>query len=185
MKQNDANKIVTRIAPSPTGILHIGTVRTALFNYLFANQNDGKFIFRIEDTDKERSTKESEDELVEGFKWLGLSYDEFARQSERNALYQPHIRKMLDSGAAYISENEETKDGGRSSVIRFKNPNRSITFNDVIRGDVTFDTTDLKDFVIAKDMESPLYHLTVVIDDHEMGVTHVIRGEDHISNTPR
>ncbi|HEY4490302.1 MAG TPA: glutamate--tRNA ligase family protein [Candidatus Paceibacterota bacterium] len=177
--------VVVRMAPSPTGNLHIGTARAALFNYLFAKKNKGKFILRIEDTDKERSTKEFEEDIMNGFNWLGLSHDEFYRQSERTESYVSHLKKMIESGSAYISKETPTEVGERSEVIRFKNPNKKITFNDLIRGDVAFDTTELGDFVIARSIEEPLYHLAVVVDDFEMGVTHVLRGEDHISNTPR
>ncbi len=175
--------IITRFPPSPTGFLHVGRARTALFNYLFTKHNKGKMVFRIEDTDKERSKKEYEENIIECLEWLGITYDSGPfRQSERNEIYQKYIKKMLDNGSAYISKETE---GDRSEVIRFKNPNKKITFTDLIRGDVTIDTTDLKDFVIARSMEEPLYHLTVVVDDHEMGVTHVIRGDDGIANTPR
>lgn len=184
MKKTDSKKIVVRFAPSPTGFLHLGGVRTALFNYLFARKNGGKFILRIEDTDKERSKKEFEEDIVNGLKWLGLGIDEFYRQSEREDIYKKHLKNLLDQGYAYMSK-EEAKEGGRSEVIRFKNPNKKISFNDIIRGEIEFDTTELKDFVIAKSLEEPLYHLAVVIDDFEMGITHIIRGEDHISNTPR
>jgi glutamyl-tRNA synthetase len=179
------NSIVVRMAPSPTGILHVGSVRTTLFNYLFAKRYGGKFILRSEDTDKERSKKEYEDNILEGLKWLGLSYDEFYRQSERTNIYVSYIKKMIDNGTAYVSKEEVKEEGQRSEVIRFKNPNVRIEFDDLIRGRVSFDTTDLGDFVIARSMEEPLYHLAVVVDDHEMGVTHVLRGEEHISNTPR
>lgn len=179
------NKIRTRIAPSPTGWLHIGTARTALFNYIFAKQNGGDFILRIEDTDKERSKIEYEENIYEALAWLGLSYTEVYRQSERTAIYKDYLKKMVDDGFAYISDEEPKEEGQRSSVIRFKNPNKKVTFTDLIRGDISFDTTDLGDFVIAKDLDTPLYHLAVVVDDHEMAISHVIRGEDHISNTPR
>lgn len=183
---NSKNKgIVVRMAPSPTGNLHIGTARTALFNFLFARKVGGKFIMRIEDTDKERSVPAFENNILEGFKWLGISYDEFFRQSEREEVYKKYLRAMIDNGTAYISKEEIKEEGDRAEVIRFKNPNTRITFEDIVRGSVSFDTTELGDFVIARSMEEPLYHLAVVIDDHEMGVTHIIRGEDHISNTPR
>ncbi len=185
MNENISSKIVVRFAPSPTGPLHVGGVRTALFNYIFAKQSNGKYILRIEDTDKERSKKEYEDGILESFKWLGLPYDEIYRQSERTDIYKKYLEMLVSSGHAYISKEEAQEEGKRSEVIRFKNPNKKVTFRDLIRGEVTFDTTELKDFVIAKSMEEPLYHLAVVIDDHEMGITHIIRGEDHISNTPR
>lgn len=199
------------MAPSPTGNLHIGGVRTALFNYLFARQNGGKFILRIEDTDKERSKKEYENNILESFSWLGLDYDELHRQSERGEVYKKYLQKLIDSGDAYVSDETARQDSSltkssdipaehgqtsldknpaslgeqRGEVIRFKNPNKKIVFEDMIRGQVEFDTTDLGDFVVAKSLEEPLYHLAVVVDDSEMGVTHVIRGEEHLSNTPR
>jgi glutamyl-tRNA synthetase len=178
-------KIVVRMAPSPTGNLHVGTARTTLFNYLFAKKFGGKFIMRIEDTDKERSTKEYEKDILEGLEWLGLSWDEFYRQSERTEVYVSYVKKMIENGSAYISKEEVKEVGQRSEVVRFKNPNKKLVFEDLIRGPIEFDTTELGDFVIAKSESEPLYHLAVVVDDHEMGVTHVIRGEDHISNTPR
>jgi len=184
-ENNNNNTVVTRFAPSPTGFLHVGGARTALFNFLYARGQGGKFILRIEDTDKERSKKEFEQDIFTGMKWLGLSYDEIYKQSERTAIYKNYLQKLIDNGHAYVSKEEVKKEGDRSEVIRFKNPNRAITFTDKIRGEVTFDTTELGDFVIAKDLDTPLYHLTVVIDDFEMGITHIIRGEDHISNTPR
>ncbi|NOY35600.1 MAG: glutamate--tRNA ligase [bacterium] len=175
-------QVRTRFAPSPTGVLHVGGARTALFNYLFARQNGGKFVLRIEDTDKERSKKEYEDDILNGLKWLGIEWDELYRQSERGEIYKKYIQKLLSEGKAYVSEEKE---GKSKSVIRFKNPNLKVKFNDEIRGEIEFDTTELGDFVIAKDEETPLYHLAVVVDDFEMGITHIIRGEDHISNTPR
>ncbi|MDZ7726173.1 MAG: glutamate--tRNA ligase [Candidatus Campbellbacteria bacterium] len=173
---------VVRFAPSPTGPLHIGSVRTALFNFLYARKNSAKFILRLEDTDTERSKREFEEDILSGFEWLGIYYDELYKQSERTEIYQEYIKKLIDSGCAYVSEEPS---GERQSVIRFKNPNKSIRFEDIIRGEVSFDTTELGDFVIAKSENEPLYNLAVVVDDKEMGVTHIIRGEDHISNTPR
>ena len=178
-------KIIVRMAPSPTGNLHIGTARATLFNYLFAKKYGGKFIMRIEDTDKERSKQEFEDNILDGLKWLGLSWDELYRQSERTDIYVSYVRKMLDNGTAYVSKEEPKEPGQRDEVIRFKNPNKKIAFEDMIRGTIEFDTTELGDFVLARSIEEPLYHLAVVVDDYEMGVTHVMRGEDHISNTPR
>lgn len=179
---NTMSDIVVRMAPSPTGNLHIGTARTTLFNFLFARKNGGKFILRVEDTDKERSTKEFEKNILDGLEWLGLSYDEFYRQSERTEIYVSYVKKMIADGSAYISKETE---GEREEVVRFKNPNKKIKFTDLVRGEVEFDTKELGDFVVARSPEEPLYHLAVVVDDHEMKVTHVIRGEDHISNTPR
>ncbi len=188
-------KVVTRFAPSPTGQFHLGGVRSALYNYLFAKQNKGVYILRSEDTDKERSKKEYEDDLLKLFDWLGLKPDKFFRQSERTEIYKKYLEKMIKDGFAYVSKEptqmaEAVQSGGevknlRSEVIRFKNPNKKVTFNDIILGDITFDTTDLKDFVIAKSLTEPLYNLSAVIDDHEMTVTHVIRGQEHIANTPR
>ena len=178
-------QVITRFAPSPTGVLHIGSVRTALYSWLYARQHEGKFILRIEDTDKERSTKEFEENILDGLSWLGLNHDEFYRQSERGEIYKKHLEKLIANGTAYISDEEPKEEGQRSSVIRFKNPGRVVTFRDEVRGDISFDTTELGDFVIAKDLESPLYHFAVVVDDFEMGVTHIIRGDDGISNTPR
>ncbi|MEK7150075.1 MAG: glutamate--tRNA ligase family protein, partial [Patescibacteria group bacterium] len=149
MKESNSNKkIVVRFAPSPTGVLHLGGARTALFNYLFAKQNEGKFILRIEDTDKERSKKEHEDDIVNGLKWLGFDFDEFYRQSEREDIYKTYLKRLIDSGKAYVSkETDAVQSGGRSEVIRFKNPNKKIVFSDMIRGEIEFDTTELKDFV--------------------------------------
>jgi nondiscriminating glutamyl-tRNA synthetase len=177
--------VIVRMAPSPTGNLHIGTARTTLFNYLFAKKHGGKFILRIEDTDKERSTKEFENNILEGLEWLGLKRDEFFRQSERTEIYKTFLQKMIDDEVAYVSKETPQEEGQRAEVIRFKNPRKKIKFTDLVRGEVEFDTTELGDFVIAKSLEEPLYHLAVVVDDHQMGITHVIRGEDHISNTPR
>ncbi len=178
-----SEKIVVRIPPSPTGYFHIGRARTALFNYLFAKHHGGEIVFRLEDTDKERSKKEYEEDIIEALSWLGITYDHGPyRQSERTEIYKTYIQKMLDNGTAYVSDEPE---GENREVIRFKNPNKILTFTDELRGEISFDTSDLKDFVIARNINDPLYHLTVVVDDHEMGVTHVIRGDDGISNTPR
>ncbi|OGI95006.1 hypothetical protein A2917_01330 [Candidatus Nomurabacteria bacterium RIFCSPLOWO2_01_FULL_42_17] len=178
-------KIVTRFAPSPTGHFHLGGVRSALYNYLFAKQNKGTYILRSEDTDKERSKKEYEDGFLDLFEWLGLKPDQFFRQSERTEIYKKYLEKMIADGSAYVSKEEIKEAGQRSEVIRFKNPNKKIVFNDIVLGDIEFDTTDLKDFIIARSLTEPLYHFTVVVDDFEMAVTHVIRGQEHIANTPR
>ena len=178
-------QVVTRFAPSPTGLLHIGNYRTAVFSYLFALQNKGKFILRIEDTDKARSKKEYEDNVIESLKWLNFKYDKFFRQSERSLIYSKYIEKLIKENKAYISKEEVKEEGQREEVIRFRNPNKKVKFTDLIRGDIEFDTTDLGDFIIAKSITEPVFHLVVVVDDFEMGITHVIRGEDHISNTPR
>lgn len=178
-------QVITRFAPSPTGVLHIGSVRTALYSWLYARQNNGKFILRIEDTDKERSKKEFEENIIDGLNWLGLDHDEFYRQSDRAVFYKERIIELIAKGAVYVSKEEPKEPGDRAEVIRFKNPNRVVTFRDEVRGDISFDTTELGDFIIAKDFETPLYHFAVVVDDFEMGVTHIIRGDDAISNTPR
>lgn len=170
------------MAPSPTGLFHIGSARTALFNYLFTRKHGGKFILRIDDTDKERSKKEYEENILEAMSWLKLDYDEIFRQSERTEIYKKYLEKLLAEDKIYISQESE---GERSEVIRFRNPNKIITFHDAVRGDISFDTTELGDFVVAKDTTEPLYHFTSVVDDFEMEITHIIRGEDHISNTPR
>jgi glutamyl-tRNA synthetase len=186
MSEDKNKEIRTRIAPSPTGDLHIGTTRTALFSYLFAKQNNGKFIMRIEDTDKERSEEKFEKDILEGLKWLGLKADETHRQSERTDVYSKYIQQMLDANTAYISKEESKKEVGKEiEVVRLKNQNKKVKFEDIVRGEIEFDTTELGDFVVARSVSEPLYHLAVVIDDNEMCITHVIRGEDHISNTPR
>jgi glutamyl-tRNA synthetase len=179
-------KVVTRFAPSPTGFMHLGVYRTAIFSYLFSKKNEGDFILRIEDTDKERSKKEYEENILESLKWLGLSYDKFYRQSELVDRHKFYLGKMIKEGSAYISK-EEAKDGSGivKEIIRFKNPNIDVSFHDEIKGEVTMNTMDLGDFVIAKNLNEPLFHLAVVVDDFEAGITHVIRGEDHTSNTPR
>lgn len=182
----ETNKVITRIAPSPTGHLHIGTARTALFNYLYAKKHGGTFIVRSEDTDRARSTKEFEAEILEGLEWLGLESDAFFRQSDRTDIYTGFLEQLVKSQKAYISSEESKSEPGKTvDVVRLKNPNIVITFNDQVRGDISVDTTELGDFVIARSLTDPLYHFTVVVDDHLAGVTHVIRGEDHISNTPR
>lgn len=201
-------KIRTRIAPSPTGFLHIGTARTALFNFLFAQQNGGEFFLRIEDTDTERSKKIYEDNIVDGLKWLGLNWDgAIVRQSEQN--YSEHLDKLIKEGQArrcrHSKEELEQEqknqmlnkepfrhdcDGAgemtnSEAVIRLQKSNRIIKFNDEIRGEVAFDAGLLGNIAIAKNAAEPLYNFAVVVDDHDMKITHVIRGEDHLSNTPK
>ncbi len=175
--------IKTRFAPSPTGVLHIGSVRTALFNFLYAKKHGGEFILRIEDTDRERSKPEFETVIQESLSWLSMEWNSFHRQSDRTEIYQEAIRELLENKKAYISKEE--REGGRKEVIRFSNPNKIIKFKDTIRGEINFDTSELGDFVIAKSESEPLYHLTVVVDDFKMEITDVIRAEEHISNTPR
>jgi glutamyl-tRNA synthetase len=221
------NEARTRFAPSPTGALHIGGVRTALFNYLFAKSQNGKFILRIEDTDKERSKKEYEDDILESLKWLNINWDEGPdiggelgpyRQSEKLDVYSTYLKKLLDENKAYYcfcSENdleaqrqyqmsigeaphydgkcanlpggevEKRLKEGRPSVIRFRIEQKKVKFRDLIRGEVEFDASLFGDLVIAKDLNSPLYNFSVVIDDYEMKISHVIRGEEHLSNTPK
>lgn len=168
-------QIITRFAPSPTGLFHIGSARTALFNYLFARKHSGKFILRIEDTDKTRSEKIYEQDILDSLKWLGINWDEFYRQSERTEVYKKYLEKLLIEEKAYL-------DG---EAVRFKNPNKIIVFNDIVKGEIFVQTDDVGDFVIAKNIDTPLFHFTVVVDDSEMNITHVIRGDDHLSNTPR
>lgn len=178
--------VVTRIPPSPTGHLHIGTARTALFNYLFARHHGGTIVFRSEDTDRERSTKEYEEEIIRDLGWLGLSWDSFSRQSDHAERYHALLERLVGEGKAYVSAEPGRNDPSVTvEVVRLKNPGQEITFADLIRGDITFDTAELGDFVIARSMHDALYHFAVVADDMDAGVTHVIRGEDHISNTPR
>ncbi len=184
-------QVVTRMAPSPTGLFHIGSARTALFNYLFTRKNGGKFILRIDDTDRERSKLEYEKNILESFRWLGFDYDEFYRQSERSERYRFFLEKLIAEDKAYWSDEtlengEEIKAKARlAKVIRFRNPGGKVNFLSRPQGELSIDVGDLGDFVIAKDLDQPLYHFASIVDDWEMGVTHVIRGEDHLSNTPR
>lgn len=178
--------IVTRVAPSPTGKMHIGTARTALFNFLYARHHEGKFIVRIEDTDPARDKPEYEKDIFESLAWLGIEADEKHRQSEYNAKHVEAIRKLIGTDAAYVSR-EPAKDDPEKTVeiVRFKNPKKTVLFTDLLHGDISVDTTDLGDFVIARSETAPLHHLAVVVDDAEMGVTLAMRGEDLLSNTPR
>ena len=213
-------EVRVRLAPSPTGPLHIGTARTALFNWLFAKHHGGKFILRIEDTDIERSEKKYEKDIVKGLKWLGLDWDEGPdcggdygpyKQSERGDIYKKYLKKLLDENKAYycyctkeelesdrqamLAQGFPPKYSGKcrnsskkhlgDSVIRFKVPETEIEFNDRIRGKIKFNSALIGDMVIAKDLQTPLYNFAVVIDDFEMKISHVIRGEDHLSNTPK
>ena len=171
------SKVRVRFAPSPTGNLHLGGARTALFNYLFAKQKDGEFILRIDDTDKERSKPEFEENIFKGLEWLGLESDEVYHQSKRGDLYRQKLEDLLKLDRVYVGQGEK--------VIRFRNPNTNVTFTDLIKGEITFHTADLQDFIIAKDIDTPLYHFASVVDDIDLNISHVIRGEDHISNTPR
>ena len=222
--------IRVRIAPSPTGPLHLGTARTALFNWLFARHNKGVFILRIEDTDTQRSKKEHEENILEGLKWLGLTWDEGPveatsdkrqatgkfgpyRQSECTDIYEKYLKKLLDEDKAYycyctkeeleieakamFAAGEPSRYSGKCrklktapegktpQVIRFRMPKEVVTFTDLIRGEISFDMSLAGDITIAKDLRTPLYNFAVTVDDYEMKISHVIRGEDHIANTPK
>ncbi len=207
-------KIRTRFAPSPTGYLHIGGVRTALFSWLFARKHGGEFILRIEDTDRERSTDASLNAILDGMSWLGLEYDEGPfYQTHRFERYKEVIQQLLDNDQAYycycskeeleVMRNEQMArkekpryDGrcrtrgepreGVEPVIRFKNPqDGEVVINDQIRGPIVISNSELDDLIIARADGTPTYNLTVVVDDWDMGITHVIRGDDHINNTPK
>lgn len=187
----------TRFAPSPTGRLHIGSLRAALFPFLYARHTNGTFIVRIEDTDRTRSTKDSEKEILEGLAWAGLYWDEGPvsiekkggkgdfgpyRQTERMNIYQKYIKKLLKTGMAY-ERNGAT--WFKIPAERRANENDRIRFYDLVRGEISVPTETIEDFVIVKSDGTPLFVITNVIDDYEMKITHVIRGEDHISNTPK
>ena len=206
-------KVITRFAPSPTGTLHIGGVRTALFNYVYAKKHSGKFLVRIEDTDSERSTKEFEKNILDSLDSIGLSPDEKPiNQSERGDIYQAAAQKIIDSGQAYYCNcsverlekmrSEQQANGQKpqydgkcrnlnlkkssDTVLRLKTPlDGEIVVKDYVRGDIVFNNAELDDLIILRSDGSPTYHLCNVVDDFEQGVTTVIRGEDHISNTPR
>ncbi len=169
-----------RFAPSPTGNLHIGGGRTALFNWLFAQSQKGKFILRIEDTDKERSRKEFVDEILFSLKWLRFNWDELYYQSQRFDRYRQHADKLLKAGLAYIEKSPE----GKEAVI-FKVIPQKISVSDLIRGQIEFDASLIKDQVLIKSDGTPTYNFACVVDDAEMNITHIIRGDDHISNTPK
>ena len=185
MTETTPNEPVTRFAPSPTGMLHVGAYRTGLFNWLYARKHNGTLLLRIEDTDQERSASEYEEDILNSLAWLEIEYDQFMRQSDRVDRHRELLQQLIDSDYAYVSKEEPVQEGQRNEVIRFRNPGKELTFTDRVRGEVTFDTSSLGDFVIAKSQDEPLFHLAVVADDADGGVTHVIRGEDHISNTPR
>ena len=198
-----------RFAPSPTGYLHIGSARTALFNWLYARKIDGAFILRIEDTDRERSEAKFEQNILEGLEWLGLKYDEFCHQSKRLEIYESYIKKLLDEGKAFfcghsveelgaeakIQRNSkknpchvcpDRERGLEEGIIRFKNDSKeTIKIKDVVRGEILYDASVFGDFSLAKSIREPLYNFAATIDDNEMKISHVIRGEDHISNTPK
>ncbi|HEY4493455.1 MAG TPA: glutamate--tRNA ligase family protein [Candidatus Paceibacterota bacterium] len=180
-----SDKVITRFAPSPTGLLHAGNYRTAVFTYLFTRKLGGEFILRVEDTDRLRSKKECTENIIESLKWLGLEYDKYALQSESINRHKEVLTELINKDAAYVSHEKHPETGADTEVIRFRNPGTDVTFQDLIRGEITMHTGDLGDFVIAKSISEPLFHLSVVVDDFDMGITHVTRGEDHISNTPR
>lgn len=204
----------TRFAPSPTGVLHIGSVRTALFCWLYARRHGGQFVLRIEDTDRERSTEANVDAILDGLRWLGLDCDEGPIfQTERFERYKEIVTDWLQDGRAYrcyctkeelaerrerqIAEGLNTRYDGRcrdrpdsregvEPVVRFRNPeNGSVEVNDVVRGNVIFQNSELDDLIIARSDGTPTYNFTVVVDDSDMKITHVIRGDDHLNNTPR
>lgn len=177
-------EIITRYPPSPTGEIHIGNMRTMLFNYLYAKKHGGKTVLRFEDTDRERSDQKYEQIAIDALNTLGLSFDDGPyRQSERTDVYREKLAQLIEQGLAY--EAEESSDGSGNKVVRFRNPNTTVSFTDAVRGEISIDTTDFGDFVIARSINDPIYHFTVVVDDMDMGVTDVIRGEDHITSTPR
>ncbi|WP_099223713.1 glutamate--tRNA ligase [Listeria costaricensis] len=224
----DTKRVRVRYAPSPTGFLHIGNARTALFNYLFARHNQGDFIIRIEDTDAKRNIEDGEQSQLKNLEWLGIDWDEGVdnpgkygpyRQSERLHIYQPLIQELLDKGLAYkcycteeeleaereaqkargempryggkcrhlTKEEQDAKEAeGLKPSIRFKVPeNETITFKDIVKDEVSFDSNGIGDFVIQKKDGMPTYNFAVAVDDHLMEMTHVLRGDDHISNTPK
>jgi glutamyl-tRNA synthetase len=219
-------RVVTRFAPSPTGYLHIGGARTALFNWLLAKKTGGKFILRIEDTDLKRNTPTATQQVIDDLKWLGITWDEGPEiggpnapyfQSQRRETYDKYIRRLLDMGRAYYcfetseeleklrkqaeaqkkgfvyqrpavlptqEDVEKAKAQGKPVTIRFAMPEGIIVINDIVRGEVSFNTAELGDFIIIKSDGFPTYNFACVIDDHLMGITHVIRGQEHLMNTP-
>jgi len=208
--------VITRFAPSPTGYLHIGSARTALFNYLYAKHNNGKFLLRIEDTDKVRSTKEAIDAIIYGLKWLGLEHDgEIIFQTQREARHAEIAKELVKRGKAYYcfdtvqeleAQREEAKQqnsqkafrskwrdqspdlytGTEKPVIRLKVPNENKTvIQDVVQGTVEIANAQIDDLVLLRSDESPTYMMACVVDDHDMQITHVIRGDDHLSNTAK
>ena len=200
----------SRFAPSPTGFLHIGGARTALFAWLWARKNKSNFVLRIEDTDRERSIQESVDAILDGLEWIGLDYDEGPiYQSDRFGRYNEVIHELLSNGQAYycdcskerlesmresqIANKEKPKYDGccrekslKSGVIRFRNPDKgSVTFRDFVKGEVNIENSELDDLIISRSDGTPTYNLTVIVDDHDMQIDCVIRGDDHINNTPK
>ncbi|MFH1370116.1 MAG: glutamate--tRNA ligase [Planctomycetota bacterium] len=221
-----SESIVTRFAPSPTGYLHIGGARTALFNWLLARKTGGKFILRIEDTDLKRNTPTATQQVISDLRWLGINWDEGPEvegpngpyfQSQRRELYDKYVRQLLEQGRAYYcfesteeldklrkqaeaqkkgfvyqrpaalptqTDVEKAKAEGRSVTIRFAMPEGQIVIDDLVRGEVSFNAAELGDFIIIKSDGFPTYNFACVIDDHLMGITHVIRGQEHLMNTP-
>jgi len=213
-KTTMSHQVVTRFPPSPTGALHLGGARTALFNFLFARHHGGRFILRLEDTDQERSTEQSAQEIVTALKWLNLAWDnrKLHRQSRRTDIYRKHRDRLLDSGRAYwchcspetlVQKREAAQAQGRKpmydgtcrekglgpapgAVVRLKSPRTGAThFDDLIKGPISFENGELDDLILWRSDDTPTYHLAVVVDDVTMDVTHVIRGDDHVNNTPR
>jgi glutamyl-tRNA synthetase len=210
----DPMTVVTRFAPSPTGMLHVGGVRTALFSWLYARHTGGRFLLRVEDTDRERSTEEAVRVILEGMAWLGLEADDkVAFQSQRFDRYQVVLERMLQAGAAYrcyctkaeldalrerqVARKEKPRytgicrertepRPGVDPVVRFRNPLAGVVVvEDLVHGPVTFQNAELDDLIIARSDGTPTYNFSVVVDDMDMGITHVIRGDDHLNNTPR
>ena len=179
------NTVTTRFAPSPTGFLHAGNYRTAVFAYLFAKHFGGSFVLRIEDTDAARSKPEYEANIIEALAWLNLPADSQYRQSEHKKRHRELLEKLITDNTAYVSKETIKNPGDREEVIRFRNPGGTVSFTDAIRGEIKTEVNDLSDFIIARSLDEPVFHFAVVVDDADEGVTHVIRGEDHISNTPR
>lgn len=205
--------ITTRFAPSPTGYLHIGGARTALFSWLLAKNKGGHFLLRVEDTDRERSTQEATDAIIEAMAWLDLAAEGTAVfQSQRFDLYNSHVDRLLETGRAYWckctpdeveamrekarAEGKKPKYDGRcreqglgpgaGCVVRFKTPQDGVTaFHDMVKGPTAVQNAEMDDMVLRRSDGSPTYNLAVVVDDHDMGVTHVLRGDDHVANTPR
>jgi nondiscriminating glutamyl-tRNA synthetase len=225
-EDNDLSSVRVRFAPSPTGPLHIGGARSALFNWLFARHYGGTFIVRIEDTDLERSSRQSEENILDALRWLGLDWDEGVdaggpygpyRQMERLELYKKYADYLLDSGAAYLcycseeelaaerevlmakgelprylgrcrtltaGERARLEAEGRRPVVRFRVPeNKVVLVKDLVRGDVSFECSEIGDYIIIKSDGIPTYNFAVVVDDHTMKISHVIRAEEHLSNT--
>jgi glutamyl-tRNA synthetase len=173
---NRSTEVRVRFAPSPTGYLHVGGARTALFNWLFARKSGGKFLLRIEDTDRQRSTEEHTRVILEGLSWLGLDWDEeVVFQGARVERHREIADRLLREGAAYEDQG----------AVRFRMPEGEIAFDDLVYGHIAFRGEDIKDWVILRSDRTPTYNFSVVVDDIDMGITHVMRGDDHLSNTPK